>query len=135
MKEETKEFLIIANSDLEEAKKALKSGLIRSACYWSQQSIELFLKAFLIEKDVFDPKIHKTHNLLFLARECYKIDKDFEEILKIRKLDFLSRFATGLRYDKSFIEGITEEDARESIEIANKVREFVLKKLNITENI
>jgi len=135
MKKETKEFLIIADSDLEEAKKALKSGLIRSACYWSQQAIELFLKAFLIERDVFDPEIHKTHNLLFLARECYKIDRDFEEIIKIRKLDFLSRFATGLRYDKSFIKSITEEDAREAIEIAEKVKEFILKKLNITENI
>jgi len=135
MKEETEEFLIIANIDLEEAKKALKSGLIRSACYWSQQAIELFLKAFLIEKDVFDPKVHKTHNLLFLARECYKIDRDFEEILKIKKLDFLSRFATELRYDKSFIESITEEDAKEAIEVAEKVKEFVLKKLNITKNI
>jgi len=135
MKEETKEFLIIADKDFEEAKEALKSGLIRSACYWSQQAIELFLKAFLIEKDVFDPEIHKTHNLLFLARECYKIDKDFERILKIKKLSFLSRFATRLRYDKSFIESITEEDAKEAIEVAEKVRGFVLKKLNITESI
>jgi len=129
MKEETKEFLIIADKDFEEAKKALESGLIRSVCHWSQQAIELFLKAFLIEKDVFDPKIHKTHDLLFLVRECYKIDKDFEEILRIKKLDFLSKLATKLRYDRSFIESITEEDAKEAIEIAKKVREFILKRL------
>jgi len=46
MKKETEEFLIIANDNLKEAEKALEARLIKSACYWAQQAIELFLKAF-----------------------------------------------------------------------------------------
>jgi len=130
LKKETKEFLEIAEEDLKEAKKALAVGLIRSACYWAQQAIELFLKAFLVEKNAFDPKRHKTHNLSFLARECYKIDRDFEEIIRIEKLDFLSTFSEGLRYDISFIKSVKEEDAKEAIRIAEKIRESVLKKLS-----
>jgi len=49
-------------------------------------------------------------------------------------LDFLSRSSSGLRYDISFLKSIKDEDAREAIEAAERVREFVLKKLNITEN-
>jgi len=97
MKKETEDFLKIAEEDLKEAKKALGSGLIRSACFWTQQAIELYLKAFLIERGIFDISRHRTHNLLFLAKECCKVDEDFEEIVRIKKLELLSKLAVGLR--------------------------------------
>ena len=107
--------------------------MIRSSCFWAQQAIELYLKAYLVEKEVFDIKKHKTHNLIYLARECYKLDKDFEEILKIKELESISRFATATRYDISFFQSLTEMDAREAVEIAQKIRDFILKKLKLKE--
>ena len=49
----------------------------------------------------------------------------------MKKLDFLSNFSEGSRYDMSmsFIKSIKkEEGAKEAIEMAEKVRKFVLKK-------
>ena len=129
MKEETLEFIEIAEENLKEAKRALNNKMIRSSCFWSQQAIELYLKAYLIEKESFDIKKHKTHNLIYLTRECYKLDKDFEEILRIKDLENISKFATVTRYGISFLQSLTEEDAERSIKIAEKVRNFVLKKL------
>jgi hypothetical protein len=33
------------------------------------------------------------------------------------------------RYDINFLKGVKEEDAKEALEIAQKVREFILKKI------
>jgi len=79
MKEETKTFIEIAEENLKTAKKDYEIEVYRSACFWAQQAIEMFLKAFLVERDAFNPKIHKTHNLLFLIEECEKFE-DFSEI-------------------------------------------------------
>ena len=105
--------------------------MLKSACFWSQQAIELFLKAFLLEKNVFDIRRHRTHNLIYLVRECYKIDKDFEEILEVGDLKGISSFAIITKYDISFLKMVTEQDAREAIDVAEKVRNFILRKLNI----
>ncbi len=129
MREETLEFLEIAKENLSEARRALESGLVRSACFWSQQAIELFLKAFLIENNVFDIRRHRTHNLVYLARECCKLDEDFQEILKIEKLEDISGFAIIARYDVSFIARMSEDDAKQSVKIAEKVGDLVLRKL------
>ena len=66
-----------------------------------------------------------------MVRECYKIDKDFEEILEVGDLKGISSFAIITRYDISFLKMVTEQDAREAIDVAEKVRNFILRKLNI----
>ena len=124
------EYLEIALDNLKNAKKDLKIGFYRGACFWAQQSIELFFKAFLVEKNVFDPKIHKTHNLRFLLEECKKIDKDFEKI-DDESLDILSSFATFTRYDVKSLKVIDKMKAELAIKTAEKVKDFVIKKLNI----
>jgi len=113
-----------AEEDLEFAKYSFGIGKHRYACYFSQQAVEKLLKAFLIKNKI---KIPKTHDILELLDKCIEIDKDFEELNKL-DLEKLSLFYTMTRYPEFEYE-VTEEDARESIEIANKVREFVLKKL------
>ncbi|BFI73383.1 hypothetical protein YN1_3700 [Nanoarchaeota archaeon] len=60
MKSDAYEYLKLAEDDLNIAKKNYEIKLYRSSCFWAQQSVELFFKAFLIEKDMFDPK--KTQN-------------------------------------------------------------------------
>ncbi len=106
MKKETKEFLKLAKDNLRIAKKNFEIGLYKSSCFWLQQSVELFLKAFLIEKGIFNPKIFEMNGL-----------------------DKLSSHATLTRYDVGSLENIDEKDTKEEIEIVEKVREFVLRNL------
>jgi len=113
-----------AEEDLELAKYSFKIRKHRYACYFSQQAVEKLLKAFLIKNKI---KIPKTHDILELLDKCIEIDKDFKELNKLN-LERLSLFYTITRYPEFEYE-ITEEDAKEAIEIAEKVREFILKKI------
>ncbi|BFI73729.1 hypothetical protein YN1_7160 [Nanoarchaeota archaeon] len=130
MKDSTKDFLELAKEDIENMYIMFNNRKYGMTCYFSQQAIEKYLKAFLSEKGIFDPKKHKTHNLMILLKECIKVDNDFKELEKY-PLDKISVYAIELRYNISFLKGTNEEDAKEAIEIAEKVREFILKKLNI----
>ncbi|MEM5820944.1 MAG: HEPN domain-containing protein [Candidatus Aenigmatarchaeota archaeon] len=113
-----------ANEDLEEAKEKLLKKKYRYACYFAQQAAEKFLKAFLIQND---KPFRKTHNILELIEMCKEIDGDFEN-LKKENVELLTSYAIVSRYPEFEIE-ISEEEAKEAIEIAEKVKEFVLKKL------
>jgi len=62
-----------------------------------------------------------------MLEKCIEIDKDFEELNKL-DLEKLSLFYTITRYLESEYE-VTEEDVEEAIDIAEKVRGFVLKKI------
>jgi len=118
------EWVKYAEEDLEFAKYSFKIGKYRYTCYFSQQAVEKLLKAFLIKNKI---KIPKTHDILELLDKCIEIDRDFEELYKL-DLEKLSLFYTLTRYPEFEYE-VTEKDAKEAIEIAEKVREFVLKKL------
>ncbi|MEM0480627.1 MAG: HEPN domain-containing protein [Candidatus Aenigmatarchaeota archaeon] len=131
MKKDTEEIIKLAEDNLVSAKKVLEIGVNRISCFLAQQAIELFLKAFLTEKNVFNPKKHKTHNLRFLIKECKKLDKDFESLEGLKEIDKISSYAVLARYDAKFSEVISEQEAKEAIEIAEKVKEFVLKKLKL----
>ncbi|MEM5821254.1 MAG: HEPN domain-containing protein [Candidatus Aenigmatarchaeota archaeon] len=130
MKEETKELIEIANSHLNSAKNSFKIEDYKSTCFWAQQSIELFIKAYMVEKGIFNPKRHKTHNLRILISDCAKIDEDFKQFL-IDEIDMIALYASLSRYDIKFIKDIekNKRKAEISIEIAEKVKEFVLNKL------
>ncbi len=85
--------------------------------------MEKLLKAFLLYKKNNYPFVHSINKLIDL---CVKIDRDFEYLLKINA-DFLEDYYTGVRYPPLL--RVSEEEAREAIKIAEKVKEFVLKKL------
>ncbi len=92
-----------------------------------QQSVEKFLKAYLLEKEEGFPFIHSIKMLIHL---CTQIDKDFEYLLKI-DADKLDKYYTGTRYLPLL--KVSQKEAKEAIEIAEKVKDFVLKKLKIKE--
>jgi len=122
--EEVKLWIKKADADLRASKKLLdlneEPWLIT---FHAQQAIEKYLKAYLIYKQV---RFKKTHDILKLLELCINEDKDFEEV---KKLD-LSRFkeyATNFRYPSYYEPSLDE--AKEAIEIAEKVREFILKKI------
>lgn len=126
MKEEVKKWIEIANIDFYSAKELLNSDepLTLTACFHSQQAIEKYLKAYLVFKN---KEFTKTHNISELLKLCIDIDIEFE-ILKELKIYELTIYATHIRYPDNFYIP-TLDEAKEAIELAEKTKEFVLKKL------
>ncbi len=116
------DWLKYAEEDLNEAKDAYECK--ENACFFAQQSAEKILKAFLVKNG---KPFRKTHNVLFLLELCKEIDESFKE-LEQYDLEMLTAFASITRYPEFRID-IDENDAKEAIKIAEKVGDFVLKKL------
>jgi len=94
-------------------------------CFHAQQAVEKFLKAFLVNHKI---EFGKTHNLEMLLNQCRNQDQDFSG-LSVGKL---SEYAVEIRYpDEVFIPSIAEVD--QSIEIAEKIKQFIFKKLDISD--
>jgi HEPN domain-containing protein len=87
--------------------------------------VEKLLKAFLTYHNIQFPR---THLLETLRQICLELDEEF------RNLNFknLSIYAVEVRYPDEFdIPPI--EEANECVEIALQIKDFILNKLNITE--
>ncbi len=123
-----KVWIKYALNDLKLAKVSKDYGIYEYAAYHVQQSIEKMLKAFLIycNKDV-----PRTHNLIMLLNLCEKIDKDFSELHKF-SLNKISLYAIDAKYPSDI--DFSEEEVVKAIEIAEKVKEFVMKKLEKEKN-
>ncbi|MDL1957396.1 MAG: HEPN domain-containing protein [Candidatus Desulfofervidus auxilii] len=93
--------------------------------FHSQQAVEKYLKAFLT---YHNKHFGKTHNIPLLIDLCKEIDLSFEALLK---LDFSILFPIGVTIRYPIDREITEEEAKEALEISEKVREFILKKLGL----
>lgn len=93
-----------------------------------QQAVEKYLKAFLTFHDI---RVKKIHDLEAILNLCIEQDQEFESLDK-EKISSLSLFAVEVRYPDEFYIP-TLEEVKEYFEIALKVKEFVLKKLEITE--
>ncbi|HBY57284.1 MAG TPA: DNA-binding protein [Candidatus Atribacteria bacterium] len=93
-------------------------------CFHCQQAIEKYFKAYLTFKNI---RVKKIHDLEVLLDMCIEKDKDFENLDR-DKISDLSYFAVEVRYpDEFYIPSI--EEARDCLEIATKIREFILQKL------
>jgi HEPN domain-containing protein len=96
-------------------------------CFHCQQSVEKFLKAYLILKNI---EIGKTHNLEFLLEQCKKQDLDFGN-LDVGNLSF---YAVAVRYPDEFYMPSVQE-AKECFKIASIIRDFILRKLELDRDI
>jgi HEPN domain-containing protein len=121
-----KDWLLKAESDLKIGKDEIqmKDPATDAICFHMQQAVEKYLKAFL----VFNNKeIRKTHDIAELIEICKEIDHDFEYLYEI-KADKLTLYAVEFRYPGLVLFPSLEE-TKETIEIAEKVKAFVLEKL------
>jgi len=125
IKDIVRKWLIKADNDLKTAKLCLNTEEIitDSACFHSQQAVEKFLKAYLISKDI-SPQ--KTHKIEILLENCKNFDKSF---IDLDGIEILSEYAVELRYPDDFFTPSLDE-AEESINLAFKVKSFVISKLN-----
>ncbi len=125
MREDLKSLLKSAEEDLEVSKKLFKDGYFRYSSFFAQQSVEKYLKAFLLFKKNDYPFVHSIAKLI---NDAIKLDKDFNYLFEI-EANKLSRYYITSRYPPLIV--VSEEEAKEAVEIAERVREFILRKLNV----
>lgn len=115
-----------AESDLKTAKILIdsKDVVTESICFHCQQAVEKYLKAFLA---FHNKEFRKTHIIAELLKLCIDLDADFNK-LKEFHIQNLSIYAVEVRYPDDFYIP-TIEEAKESIDLAEKTKKFVLDKL------
>ena len=124
LRELINKWLLKANNDLMMIENEFYSGnpVTDGICFHAQQSVEKYLKAFLVANQIEFPQ---THNIGVILNLCIKVDPDFQGL---KESVTLTRYATGFRYpDDFYIPSI--EESRKSFKIAKNVREFVIEKL------
>lgn len=124
LRELINKWLLKANNDLMMIENEFHSEnpVTDGICFHAQQSVEKYLKAFLVANQIEFPQ---THNIGIILNLCMKVDPDFQGL---RESVTLTRYATGFRYpDDFYIPSI--EEANKSFEIAKMVKKFVLEKL------
>ena len=128
---ETKNWLIKAINDYKTAEKLINLPeneiITDTLCFHCQQTVEKLLKAFLVYNKI---EFQKVYTIEYLIRLCSTIDTEFEPLYE--KTKNLTDYAIDIRYpDEFYIPTI--EEARNAFESATFVKEFIFKKLNITE--
>jgi HEPN domain-containing protein len=95
-------------------------------CFLCQGSAEKYLKAFLIWNGW---ELKKTHDMVDLLAYCIEYDSGFEDFKEECLL--LNEYITEGRYpgDLPFV-SITEQDAREALEAADKIEDYILEKID-----
>ncbi|MGC9070914.1 MAG: HEPN domain-containing protein, partial [Elusimicrobiales bacterium] len=115
-----------AENDLKTAKDemAVHNPATDTICFHAKQCVEKYLKAYLVFHQKY---FRKTHNIAELIELCKEIDQDFNKLYDL-KVENLTPYATEIRYPEDFYFP-SEDEAKEAIEIAEKVRSFVIEKL------
>ncbi|MEM5830454.1 MAG: HEPN domain-containing protein [Candidatus Aenigmatarchaeota archaeon] len=126
--EKVKLWINKAEKDIKLAKLALDNDIFDYSLFHSQQAIEKFLKAFLV---FHNKPLRKTHDIEKLIEMCKEIDAEFEKLYDMNIEKFYP-IGIEVRYPEFEIE-ISEQEAKEAVEIAEKVKEFVMKKLEKLE--
>lgn len=120
------QWIVKANKDLLAANQLItfEDAVFETICFSCQQSTEKFLKAYLI---FFDAAITKTHDIGELIKKCSVYDEQISEFFD--EADALSLYAVEARYPDNFFE-IKREEAIQAIEIALKLKTYILSKIN-----
>lgn len=132
-KEEVKlveDWLRFAKENLLFARSGMKEDYApyHTICFLCQGSAEKYLKAFLIWNGW---ELKKTHDLEELLAFCMDFIQEFKNLKK--ECALLNEYITESRYPGDIpFESISKQNTIESIEAANKIEEFVLKKIDLS---
>ncbi len=117
-----------AESDLASAGLCLSAGeALDTACFHAQQAAEKCIKAYLTAYEIEFPFIHNLEKLIEL---CARQDPSFMAIKTLGQE--LTPYAVELRYDDEFWP--SSETARQALDAATTIRDFVLHRLPATTN-
>ena len=118
-KEEIELFLKRARNFLDGAKERFQKEDWDLTCFMAEQSVQLFIKAIILEKGGEVPKTHSIRKLFGLLYQLTK-DKIFKYDRKT--LIFLESAYLNSRYFSFVYE---KEDAKEALKIAIEVKDLV----------
>jgi len=116
-----KEDLLFAKASFKETE------FYNHICCLCQQAVEKYIKAVIIAKKGEITKKDKIHNLNILAKRCQSIIdlSQFKEELRI-----LTQAYIPARYpDESHLKVFSRQNAKDSIEMAEEIINFIEKKL------
>ena len=124
-----RQWLEKATEDLTVACLVFREGHLAHTCFLAQQSIEKSLKAYLLDKSNTYPR---THKLVDLLGECENLEPTFSQF----RSDCLivDQYYIPTRYPDGIPGGLPggspgQTEARESVEAAERVLQFVTKRL------
>ncbi|MCH9023115.1 MAG: HEPN domain-containing protein [Planctomycetes bacterium] len=119
------EWLQKADEDIRSAKALLAQDppLLFPSCFHAQQSAEKYLKAYLTWHQVEFPK---THSIRELLKRVKSADKDLASHLN--SAASLTPYGVEVRYPSDLPE-VSQAHAQEATELAEKVRQAILKTL------
>jgi len=127
-----KEWLQFARENLLFASSGMKENFspYHTICFLCQGSAEKYLKAFLIWNGW---ELKKVHDLQDLLTFCMDFEPAFETLKE--ECSILNEYITQARYPGDLpFESISQNDAKEAIEAANKIKNFVLNHINFSLN-
>ena len=129
MKKQVEDWIQLADKDLCAAEIILKNEypLTNIVAFHCQQTIEKYLKAFLIEKDIPVIKTHDLIKLNGLIKEVKDLGIDEKKLIIINEVYIESRYPgeLGLLPD-----GMpSEEQAKEFVAYAKEVKTIIMKEL------
>jgi HEPN domain-containing protein len=121
---EAQRWMAYARSDLDAAYLLLKKGeyFPRQICFMSQQAGEKALKAVLVYLGIQFPKIHDLDRLRELIPPGWQVKEKFPQLYD------LSVWSVEARYP-GHTPDVTEQEARESLQLAEAVFEAVATEL------
>ena len=122
-----KAWLKKAENDLSAAENSIEAKLYDIASFHAQQCAEKYLKAFLTYHEIEFEKTHAIEDLLLLASQ---IDDSFVKMIEEGKK--LTPYAVEVRYPL-LIKEPSEEETKELLRIAIKIKKLILKKLPLGE--
>ena len=130
MKKQVKDWILLADKDLYASELLIKdeSPLTNIVAFHCQQTIEKYLKAFLLENDIPFIKTHDLIKLNGMIKEIKDLGIDENKLIPINEVYVEVRYPgeIGLMPD-----GVpTNEQAIEFIDFAKEVKTIIIKELN-----
>jgi len=119
-----REWLSLADEDLQSAQDLAKHGHRRQTCFLAQQSVEKSLKALLTLRQISFGRTHNIENLAALLVDAEKLG-----VLKPDVLD-LSEYAVDARYPGFDANLLGEEDVKRALEAAREVHQSIQRAFN-----
>ena len=121
-REFVQEWIAKAEEDLNGARALLaqRRGFLGLVGYHAQQAAEKYLKAFLTHHQIEFPKTHEIEELLKLAAQV-----DAGMVSALREAEALTNYGVDARYPGGPVPAGRSE-AQEAIDLAERVREYVL---------
>ncbi len=116
-----------ADNDLAFAKASLHESLefYPQICFYLHQSVEKYLKAYILAKNL---DLKRIHDLTELVRICTKHDPEFNKFYEAAKL--LNPFYIGTRYP-DFIISANKSNTEKALQVTEEIAVFIKSKLRL----